>query len=174
MYLGNQVWNDSPARILLFRFHDLAAAFGQIGDQFSDIDALVQWCIGLDVLHRTVEQLPRPPSVFVAEMMEANRDLNQTLIEFPRRTLVVLPEVFPDLVSLEKLAVVEVLHPLHITFVIVRGLIKGFRLAQAIFLPIFLFGGGAVVQSRLANTNCSTYQKSNASDANSASEAATC
>jgi hypothetical protein len=46
--------------------------------------------------------------------MQANGDVDQPLVKQPRRTLGVLPQVLPDFVRLEEVALIEVLDPFQV------------------------------------------------------------
>jgi hypothetical protein len=59
------------------------------------------------MLGRAVVQLARPPQVTDAEVVQANRNLNQTLIEIPRGTVRVVPQFLPHFVSVKERATIE-------------------------------------------------------------------
>src|SRR5262245_21175225 len=59
--------------------------------------------------------------VAVAEVMQANGNLNQPLIKAPVRTLRIGPQLLPNLVGLKEVARVEVLDTFQITRVVATG-----------------------------------------------------
>src|SRR5262245_30147827 len=98
MNFWNQIRNDLDLREFLSAFKDVAAAHRKLRQELLDVEAFIFWAVIVQVAARAVVELSCAADVAVAKMMEANGDLDQALIEPPRRALRVGPQVLPHFV----------------------------------------------------------------------------
>src|SRR5690606_12367890 len=108
MNLRNKLRDDLDLRIFVLTGEQIRAARFEVGKKRVEIQPEMLGPVRLQIIPAAVIQLFRSARVAIAEMIEAHRGLNQALVEAPLRTLAVRPQLFPHLVRLEKLALVEV------------------------------------------------------------------
>jgi hypothetical protein len=97
---------------------EFTAAKLQIVQQFGQIQTLVPWAEWLQMTAAAVVKLSGTASVASAEVMQAHGDLNQPLIERTRWITTLHPEIFPNLVRLEEILLVEPTDSLQISRIV--------------------------------------------------------
>src|SRR5262245_19226621 len=126
MNFWNQVGHDLDLWKLFRALQNFAAASLQLAEQLVEIQPLIHGPIIFQIAAATEVQFLRAANVAVAKVVQADGDLNQPLIEPPRGSLRVGPQLFPHFVRLVKVALIEVLNPIQIARII-GGLGHGIR-----------------------------------------------
>jgi hypothetical protein len=117
----NQIPYDLHFRKILGTCQDFRTAAGEIGLELVDIATLVLGLVFLQIGQRRVIKFLRAARVAVAEMVQANRHLNQALVELARRPRILGPKLLPDFVRFVKIARIEVRYSFEIQRVILVG-----------------------------------------------------
>ena len=81
----------------------------------------MMWTVGLEVALDTLVELAGPADVTVAEMIEGHGGLDESLVELSRWAAVFRPQLFPDLMALVVVALVEFLDPLQVEGIVAGG-----------------------------------------------------
>jgi len=83
------------------------AALAHLSEQPFNIQSKVLPAVSLQVATTGVIQLSGAQRVAIAEVMEANGNLDQTLIEATRRIFAIKPKFLPNFMGFEKIAPIE-------------------------------------------------------------------
>src|SRR5262245_30664680 len=113
MYLRDQIRHDFVFWKFLFAFQDLPAAGFELCEELLEVNTQMRGAVVVEIAPAAVIELDRPASVAVAEVVQADGDLDQPLVELPRRALVIDPQLFPNFVRFVEVALVEVLDALQ-------------------------------------------------------------
>lgn len=108
MNLGDVVRNDVNLGKFLSGLKNLAAADFELHQKLAERDAVVNVSVLNEVRAGGVIELLSAADIAVAEMMQTDGNLDEPLIELPRGSAVLGPEILPNLVRLKKVTDVEV------------------------------------------------------------------
>lgn len=118
MNLGNQIRHDLDLGKLFFAVEDFAATGFELHEKFVEIQVEILWPVVFQIAAAAMVEFFRAADVAIAEMMQADGDLNQALIEAAWRSLSIGPEFFPNFVGLEKITLVKVFDALQVTWIV--------------------------------------------------------
>jgi hypothetical protein len=109
---------DGDRGVFLGAGGDFGEAGVEGGKEAGHVEAEMPGSIGVEVAVNAAVELPGPADVAVAEMIEGHGSLDEPLVELPRRAAVLRPEILPDLVALEVVALVELLDAEQVAWVV--------------------------------------------------------